>query len=76
MHKNNIMSKTFEFTENYQLDENGNNISKIELLEDDVIIMTHIGDNQDNQIYNLHKSWVYPNRRYMVVDGEETFEEL
>ena len=69
------MSKTFEFTENYQLDENGNNLSKIELLEDDVIIMTHIGDNQDNQIYNLHMPWVYPNRRYMVVDGEETFEE-
>ena len=57
------MSKTFEFTENYQLDENGNNLSKIELLEDDVIIMTHIGDNQDNQIYNLHMPWVYPNRR-------------
>jgi hypothetical protein len=76
VHKNNIMSKTFEFTENYQLDEKGNNLSKIELLEDDVIIMTHIGDNQDNQIYNLHKPWVYPNRRYSVIDEEETFEEL
>lgn len=76
MHKNNNMSKTFEFTENYQFDKDGNNLSKIELLENGVIIITHIGNNKDNKIYNLHMPWVYPNRKYSIINGEETFEEI
>ena len=69
------MNKTFNFIEEYQ-NISGSIISKIELLEDETIIMSMSGSNENDLIYNLHRAWIYPNRRYMVVDGEETFEEL
>jgi len=69
------MNKTFNFIEEYQ-NISGSIISKIELLEDETIIMSMSGSNENDLIYNLHRAWIYPNRRYSLVDGEETFEEI
>jgi hypothetical protein len=59
------MSKTFEFIEEYQ-NISSSIISKIELLENDQIVMYVTGSNEDNQIYNLHRAWVYPERKYSL----------
>jgi hypothetical protein len=69
------MSKSFLFTEEFDvIDENI--ISKIDLLDGETIVMSITGNNKNNLIYNLHRAWVYPNRRYSIVNGEEIFEEI
>jgi hypothetical protein len=69
------MSKTFNFIEEYQ-NISGSVISKIDLLEDDDIVMSMSGSNEGNSLYNLHRAWIYPNRRYTIVNGEEIFEKI
>lgn len=70
------MSREFNFIENYETNGDGITNSKIELIENGTIISSIVGINENDSIYNLHKAWVYPNRRYTIVDGVETFEEL
>jgi hypothetical protein len=69
------MNKSFAFIEEFEV-KDGNVLSKIDLLDDETIIMSIVGDNNNDSIYNLHRAWVYPNRRYTVVNGEEIFEEI
>ena len=59
------MSKTFNFIEEYQ-NISGSIISKIELLEDETIIMSISGSNETDLIYNLHRAWIYPDRKYTL----------
>ena len=68
------MSKTFNFIEEYQ-NISGSIISKIDLLENETIIMSMSGSNESNYIYNLHKAWVYPERVYTIDEsGNEVWE--
>jgi hypothetical protein len=68
------MSKTFNFIEEYQ-NISGSIISKIDLLENETIIMSMSGSNENNFIYNLHKAWVYPARVYTIDEnGNEVWE--
>jgi hypothetical protein len=68
------MSKTFNFIEEYQ-NISGSIISKIELLEDENIIMSMSGSNENDLIYNLHRAWIYPERKYTLDEsGNEIWE--
>lgn len=68
------MSKTFDFIEEYQ-NISGSIISKIDLLEDETIIMSMSGSNDNNFIYNLHRAWMYPERVYTIDEsGNEVWE--
>jgi hypothetical protein len=68
------MSKTFNFIEEHQ-NISGSIISKIELLEDENIIMSMSGSNENDFIYNLHRAWVYPERVYTFDEsGNEIWE--
>lgn len=69
------MNREFNFIENFEINKNGETISKIELIEDGEIVTSIIGANNDDMIYKLHFGWVYPNRVYKMINGEETFEE-
>jgi len=74
VHKNKNMSKTFDFIEEYQ-NISGSIISKIDLLEDETIIMSMSGSNDNNFIYNLHRAWMYPERVYTIDEsGNEVWE--
>ena len=52
------MSRTFNFIENLETDEQGNIISKIELILDEEIIHSITGSNQNNDILNLKDAWL------------------
>ena len=68
------MSKTFNFIEEYQ-NISGSIISKIDLLEDENIIMSMSGSNENDFIYNLHRAWVYSERVYTLDEsGNEIWE--
>ena len=68
------MSKTFNFIEEHQ-NISGSIISKIELLEDENIIMSMSGSNENDFIYNLHRAWVYSERVYTFDEsGNEIWE--
>jgi hypothetical protein len=68
------MSKTFNFIEEYQ-NISGSIISKIDLLEDENIIMSMSGSNENDFIYNLHRAWIYPERKYTLDEsGNEIWE--
>jgi hypothetical protein len=68
------MNKTFNFIEQYQ-NISGSIISKIDLLENGTIIMSMSGSNENNLIYNLHRAWIYPERKYILDEsGNEIWE--
>ena len=66
------MNKAFNFIEEYQ-NISGSIISKIELLENETIIMSISGSNENNSIYNLHRAWVYPDRVYTSDESGNEF---
>ena len=52
------MAKTYNFIEEHSTNDNDDIISKIELIDSDVVVHSEEGLNTDNYILNLKDAWL------------------